>query len=85
MYSSISIILKEEGLRGLFGGFSASIFGSMTGQTVYFGSYELVKRRMIDLNINPQVAYFVSGGLADVAASVLYVPSEVRISMTSRF
>lgn len=75
--SSLKIIIQEEGIRGLFGGFTASMLGSLAGQTLYFGCYELVKRRMIDLQINSQVSYFVAGGLADVGASILYVPSEV--------
>jgi hypothetical protein len=81
MIPSLQVILREEGIRGLYGGFTASILGSLAGQTLYFGCYEIVKRRMVDLNVNPEIAYFVSGGLADAAASILYVPSEVSLFM----
>ena len=67
---SFSIILKEEGLRGLFGGFTASVLGSLFGQTLYFGCYEIVKRRMIDYNINPEMSYFVAGGMSRLNALI---------------
>ena len=77
--STVTIIVKEEGIRGLFGGFSASLLGSLTGQTLYFASYEMVKRNLLDWHLNPEMSYFIGGGLADVAASMLYVPSEVGL------
>ncbi|KAJ3332318.1 hypothetical protein HDU91_003123 [Kappamyces sp. JEL0680] len=77
IWPSLGIILKEEGIRGLFGGFTASLLGSLLGQTVYFGAYEMTKRRMIDAEVNPEISYFVAGGFADIAASSLYVPSEI--------
>lgn len=85
---TISIIIKEEGIRGLFGGFSASLLGSLSGQTMYFLSYELVKRKLLDMHVTPEASYFVAGGLADVAASLLYVPSEVlktRLQLQGRY
>lgn len=77
MLPSVTVILQEEGIRGLFAGFTSSILGSLIGQTFYFGAYEGFKRRLMDAQVNPQVSYFVSGGLADVVASIAYVPSEV--------
>ncbi|KAJ3301500.1 hypothetical protein HDV03_000715 [Kappamyces sp. JEL0829] len=88
IWPSLGIILKEEGIRGLFGGFTASLLGSLLGQTVYFGAYEMTKRRMIDAEVNPEISYFVAGGFADIAASSLYVPSEVlktRLQLQGRY
>jgi hypothetical protein len=76
---SLAVIVREEGLVGLFGGFTASILGSAMGQTVYFGAYEMGKRRMMDAHLHPLLSYFVAGGFADVAASLFYVPSEVCV------
>jgi len=81
--STVSIILKEEGIRGFFGGFSASIMGSMIGQSVYFFSYEVVKRKLLDMHLNSEMSYFIGGGLADAAASMLYVPSEASTLIQS--
>ena len=85
---SLKIILKEEGVRGLFGGFTASITGSLFASTCYFGFYETMKRRLKDSGLDPTFAYFISGGMADVGASLFYVPSEVlktRLQLQGRF
>ena len=77
--SSVSTILREEGLIGLYGGFNAAMLGSFGSTLLYFGAYESCKRHLIDTGISPTASYFISGGLADVVASTLYVPSEVEI------
>jgi hypothetical protein len=78
MLPSLRVIMKEEGIRGLFGGFTASMLGSISATTMYFGFYEYIKRNMVSNGINPTASYFVAGGFADMAASVFYVPSEVE-------
>lgn len=74
---SLVIIAREEGIRGLFGGLVPAVVGSLTSTFVYFGSYEYIKRAMINDGAHPLLAWFVAGGVADVFASVLYVPTEV--------
>ncbi|KAI8928276.1 mitochondrial carrier domain-containing protein [Entophlyctis helioformis] len=80
-YSGLSqafrTILREEGVRGLYGGFASAAIGSLVSTTVYFGVYEAVKRKFIGDGYNPTGTYLFAGAVADVAASVLYVPSEV--------
>jgi hypothetical protein len=92
--SSLRIIIKEEGIRGLFGGFTASIVGSLFSTTFYFGFYELSKQKLKEAGINPTVSYFIAGnfvllgGLADTVASAAYVPSEVlktRLQLQGRY
>jgi hypothetical protein len=75
---SLRIILAEEGIKGLFGGFTASMMGSVGATTVYFGLYECIKRSFVDQGFNATSSYFIAGGIADVGASVFYVPSEVQ-------
>ncbi|KAF2213250.1 hypothetical protein CERZMDRAFT_39927 [Cercospora zeae-maydis SCOH1-5] len=71
-------ILKQEGVgRGLYGGVTPAFVGSFVGTVIFFGCYESSKRTMIDLGVTPSVAYFASGWCADLAASPLYVPTEV--------
>lgn len=71
-------ILKQEGVgRGLYGGVTPAFVGSFVGTVIFFGCYESSKRAMIDYGITPSVAYFASGWCADLAASPLYVPTEV--------
>ncbi|KAI8899753.1 mitochondrial carrier domain-containing protein [Globomyces pollinis-pini] len=75
--NSFQLIAKEEGFRGFFGGFNAAVLGSIVSTTTYFGIYEILKRELIECDINPSIGYFISGGVADLAASIFYVPSEV--------
>jgi hypothetical protein len=71
-------ILREEGvLRGLYGGVVPAFLGSFLGTSIFFGSYEWSKRRMIDMGISPWIAYLSAGLAADLAASPIYVPTEV--------
>jgi hypothetical protein len=90
---SYAKIFRQEGVRrGLYGGFTAAMLGSFPGTVIFFGSYEYCKRHMLDYGINPSVSYLTSGKLspstaveilmmagflADFAASIVYVPSEV--------
>ncbi|KIW14135.1 hypothetical protein PV08_06916 [Exophiala spinifera] len=92
-YSSLSDsyvkIFRQEGVRrGLYGGFTAAMLGSFPGTVMFFGSYEYCKRHMLDRGMNPSLAYLASGFLADFAASIVYVPSEVlktRLQLQGRY
>lgn len=89
MTSSYATIYRQEGLmRGLYGGVTPALWGSFPGTVIFFGMYEFTKRRMIDAGITPDLAYLSGGFLADLAASVVYVPSEVlktRLQLQGRF
>ncbi|EXJ82491.1 hypothetical protein A1O3_06304 [Capronia epimyces CBS 606.96] len=82
-------IFRQEGVRrGLYGGFTAAMLGSFPGTVVFFGSYEYCKRHLLDRGINPSVAFLTSGFIADFAASIVYVPSEVlktRLQLQGRY
>ncbi|CAG8378980.1 unnamed protein product [Penicillium salamii] len=78
MGQSYATIYRQEGLfRGLYGGVTPALLGSFPGTVIFFGCYEYTKRLMIDSGINPSVAYLSGGFFADLAASIVYVPSEV--------
>ncbi|OJJ07054.1 hypothetical protein ASPVEDRAFT_46437 [Aspergillus versicolor CBS 583.65] len=89
MTSSYATIYRQEGiLRGLYGGVTPALFGSFPGTLIFFGCYEFTKRRMLDAGINANVAYLSGGFLADLAASIVYVPSEVlktRLQLQGRY
>ncbi|KAK7927725.1 solute carrier family 25 member 38, partial [Apiospora marii] len=76
--SSYYTIWRQEGIRrGLYGGWLPAMLGSFPGTVLFFGSYELSKRIMLDYNIQPHIAYLTAGAIGDFAASIVYVPSEV--------
>lgn len=79
MVLAYTTIFKEEGLfRGLYGGYTPAILGSIPSTAAFFGTYEYSKRFMIgQMGINDTVAYFFAGILGDMALSVFYVPLEV--------
>lgn len=89
MIPAYMTILKEEGLfRGLYGGYSLAILGSIPSTAAFFGTYEYSKRKMIQSGVNDTVAYFVAGILGDLALSVFYVPLEVlktRLQLQGRY
>ena len=102
--SYLTIFRQEGLRRGLYGGITAAMLGSFPGTVIFFGAYEFTKRRMLDAGINPSLAFLtggrkppielwrrlltVTGFLADLAASIVYVPSEVlktRLQLQGRF
>ncbi|EGV65378.1 hypothetical protein PSN45_002458 [Yamadazyma tenuis] len=90
MIPAFTTILKEEGFfRGLYGGYSPAILGSLPSTAAFFGMYEYSKRTLIkDLRMNETLAYFLAGILGDLASSVFYVPSEVlktRLQLQGRY
>lgn len=71
-------IFRQEGvLRGLYSGVTPAFVGSFAGTMIFFGCYESSKRVLIDAGVPQWAAYFASGWMADLAASPLYVPTEV--------
>ncbi|EEB07398.1 ATP-Mg/Pi carrier protein [Schizosaccharomyces japonicus yFS275] len=83
-------IFVEEGLtRGLYGGILPAMMGSLPATAIFFGSYEFSKQRLLSLGGLPEsLSYILSGFIADVAASFVYVPSEVlktRLQLQGRY
>ncbi|KAL9078230.1 MAG: hypothetical protein Q9157_002848 [Trypethelium eluteriae] len=82
-------IWRQEGIRrGLYGGVTPAFLGSFSGTVIFFGTYEWSKRLMIDAGIMPWVSYLSAGFVADLAASPVYVPSEVlktRLQLQGRY
>ncbi|KAL9622802.1 MAG: hypothetical protein Q9160_002921 [Pyrenula sp. 1 TL-2023] len=89
MSSSYATIFRQEGLRrGLYGGVEAAMLGSFPGTVIFFGTYEWSKRNMLDRGLNPSLTYLTAGFVADFAASIVYVPSEVlktRLQLQGRY
>lgn len=89
MGNTYSTIFRQEGVtRGLYGGVAPAFLGSLAGTAIFFGCYESSKRFMVDNGVTPALAYFTSGFCADLAASPLYVPTEVlktRLQLQGRF
>ncbi|PNS20985.1 hypothetical protein CAC42_3322 [Sphaceloma murrayae] len=89
MTNTYQTIWKQEGVRrGLYAGVTPAFLGSWGGTVLFFGSYEVGKRFMIDQGVAPSISYFAAGWVADLVASPLYVPSEVlktRLQLQGRY
>ncbi|ODV63423.1 Mme1p [Ascoidea rubescens DSM 1968] len=90
MFTAYKTIFLEEGVsRGLYSGYSAAFLGSLPSSAIFFGTYELTKRYLVnDLNTNPTIAHLSGGFIADLATSFIYVPSEViktRLQLQGQF
>lgn len=87
--STYRMIWQQEGIRkGLYGGVKPAAIGSFSGTSIFFGVYEWSKRVFIDNGLPPSLAYLSAGLLADLAASPVYVPTEViktRLQLQGRF
>ncbi|KAL8923463.1 MAG: hypothetical protein Q9208_004591 [Pyrenodesmia sp. 3 TL-2023] len=87
--SSYARIFRQEGVRrGLYSGVTPAFLGSFPGTLIFFGCYEYSKRHLIDSGVHNSLAYLASGFVADLAASVVYVPSEVlktRLQLQGRY
>ncbi|PNP51603.1 hypothetical protein THARTR1_07859 [Trichoderma harzianum] len=92
-YSSLGrsyhTIWRQEGIaRGLYGGWLPALSGSFPGTLMFFGTYEWSKRFLIDHGLQHHLAYLSAGFLGDLAASIVYVPSEVlktRLQLQGRY
>ncbi|KAL4722608.1 hypothetical protein ACLX1H_010489 [Fusarium chlamydosporum] len=82
-------IWRQEGIRrGLYGGWIPALGGSFPGTVMFFGTYEWSKRFLIDHGVQQHVSYLAAGFLGDLAASIVYVPSEVlktRLQLQGRY
>ena len=87
--SAYARILRQEGLaRGLYAGVTPAFLGSFPGTLLFFGCYEYSKRTLLGAGLAPSLSYLTAGFLADLAASVVYVPSEVlktRLQLQGRW
>ncbi|PCD19185.1 hypothetical protein FGRA07_05990 [Fusarium graminearum] len=82
-------IWRQEGIRrGLYGGWIPALGGSFPGTVMFFGTYEWSKRFLLDHGVQQHISYLAAGFLGDLAASIVYVPSEVlktRLQLQGRY
>ncbi|EGZ14459.1 hypothetical protein PHYSODRAFT_456707, partial [Phytophthora sojae] len=76
---SVRTILKEEGVRGYFGGLSTTLLASPVCAAMYFGTYETIKATAAPMVPEEQrgVVYFLAGAASEAIISAISVPSEV--------
>ncbi|KAF9430438.1 hypothetical protein BGZ94_006915 [Podila epigama] len=89
MFQAYSTILREEGIsRGLYGGVTPAMSGSLPGTALHFGTYEYTKRTLTAAGCPDTIAHLAGGSMGDLVASFIYVPSEVlktRLQLQGRY
>lgn len=77
---SVSKLIQKEGIKGLYRGVGISVFGSLPGCVLYFGSYEFAKKHLLFLNFlqsSEFLKYFISGMFAEIISCLIFVPVDV--------
>jgi hypothetical protein len=54
-----------------------NLLTTVPGTALYFGIYEFTKRNLTANSVPEVIAHLTAGSLGDLAASIVYVPSEV--------
>src|SRR3954471_23251505 len=71
-------IARQEGVRGLYRGFTVTFVGSSGASMLYFTSYEYTKQtlpaRIPLLSSVPALVHFGAGMVAETVSCVLWVP-----------
>ncbi|KNC74486.1 hypothetical protein SARC_12970 [Sphaeroforma arctica JP610] len=75
MFSCIRAVVRRDGVRGLYRGYTACVARDTPSTLAYFFTYEESKHLMITrLQINEHTATFVAGGLAGMASWGSIIP-----------
>lgn len=76
---TLKTILREEGVRGYFGGLGTTMMCSPICTAVYFGAYETLKASLTPLvsEKHQGVVYFAAGAASEAFISTISVPTEV--------
>ncbi|KAL1916149.1 uncharacterized protein VTP21DRAFT_6153 [Calcarisporiella thermophila] len=89
MVQAYRLVWREEGIiRGLYSGIIPAISGSIPATTIYFGTYEFVKRSLTRAGLPDTLSHLAAGSVGDLMASFVYVPSEVlktRMQLQGRY
>lgn len=68
--------------------FFLTVINIVPGTTLYFAVYEMTKRTLNETSVPEVISHLTAGSLGDLAASVIYVPSEVlktRLQLQGRY
>ena len=83
---AVRSVVSQEGIRGLYRGFGASVTGFLPARLVYLSTLESVKSKVKKvLNSNTQfdqtrvvaISSFLSGACASLASQTIFVPVDV--------
>ncbi len=75
-------MVREEGVKSLFNGVSATALCALPSSAIYFGVYEWVKARGLDSctdedDLQADIVHLSAGACSELASSVVVVPFEV--------
>eukprot|EP00741_Cyanophora_paradoxa_P000570 tig00000411_g550.t2 len=78
---TLRLIVKQQGVTGLYAGLDGTMIGQVPYSAVAFGIYEFLKELLVP-QLPPSLfahilCYLVCGSLGDLTGSLIVVPSEV--------
>jgi len=85
LWNTTRVMVREEGIRSLFKGVTATVYCAVPSSALYFGAYEWVKHVGIHVSeksgahteYHADMVHLMAGISAELAASVIVVPFEV--------
>ncbi|RLN69528.1 hypothetical protein BBJ28_00023529 [Nothophytophthora sp. Chile5] len=76
-WDCVKHIYQRNGLRGLFLGYTCTLWREVPSFAFYFSMYEYTKRKMMAHGINPHTSMLTAGGLAGVGSWIIAYPMDV--------
>lgn len=75
----LKVILKTDGIRGLYRGITPGMIGSFATGATYFGFIETTRSWLQERHpgLSGPLSHFFAGAIGDTVGSVVYVPCEV--------
>eukprot|EP00731_Ephydatia_muelleri_P017812 Em0010g910a len=73
-FQALSVIVKNEGAKGLYKGFHVNLLGLVSGQ-VYITTYELVRNQLV--GYSSELKGLIAGGVGTMVAQTVTVPVDV--------
>ncbi|RLN93951.1 hypothetical protein BBJ28_00023021 [Nothophytophthora sp. Chile5] len=77
-WDCVKHIYQRNGLRGLFLGYTCTLWREVPSFAFYFSMYEYTKRKMIAHGINPHTSMLTAGGLAGLFVAWLFLSDATK-------
>ena len=87
--SYVQMMIRDQGVRSLYRGFSWNVLGGVPSEVAYYAAYTYAKERMLQTHMgqkHPSAVYFLAGLVADTFGVLLWVPVDIvsqRLQMQS--
>jgi hypothetical protein len=78
--SYVQMMIRDQGVRSLYRGFSWNVLGGVPSEVAYYATYTHAKERMLSTHMgqkHPSAVFFLAGLVADAFGVLLWVPVDI--------